>query len=77
MLVKMAEALGRISLAGRELTRLAGFTERVVQLMTVLEDLNNNVYQRTMINNPNEKSTSENKLKPNSGKIIYKENIIK
>jgi ATP-binding cassette, subfamily D (ALD), member 3 len=25
MLVKMAEAIGRISLAGRELTRLAGY----------------------------------------------------
>jgi len=51
MLVKMAEALGRISLAGRELTRLAGFTERVTQLTNVLEDLNRNVYQRTMVTN--------------------------
>jgi hypothetical protein len=46
--------------------------------MTVLEDLNNNVYQRTMIGNTNtEKSIANQKLKPNSGKIIYKENIIK
>ncbi len=51
MLVKMAEALGRISLAGRELTRLAGFTERVTQLTNVLDDLNRNVYQRTMVAN--------------------------
>jgi hypothetical protein len=29
MLVKMAEALGRISLAGRELTRLAGYIVRI------------------------------------------------
>lgn len=78
MLVKMAEALGRISLAGRELTRLAGYTERVVQLMNVLEDLNNNVYQRTMIKSANDdKSATSEKLKPNSGKIIYKDNIIK
>ena len=47
--------------------------------MTVLEDLNNNVYQRTMIGNTNsgDKSAAGQKLKPNSGKIIYKENIIK
>ena len=28
MLVKLAEAIGRLVLAGRELTRLAGFTAR-------------------------------------------------
>ena len=85
MLVKMAEALGRISLAGRELTRLAGFTERVTQLITVLDDLNKGVYQRTMItdkdannNNTSEKASSTVvALKPNSGKFIYQDNIIK
>ncbi len=83
MLVKMAEALGRISLAGRELTRLAGFTERVNQLINVLEDLNKGVYQRTMISNKNNdvnNNHSDNKdliLKPNSGKIVYMDNIIK
>ncbi len=88
MLVKMAEALGRISLAGRELTRLAGFTERVTQLITVLDDLNKGVYQRTMItgkdannNITNEKASSTANtavaLKPNSGKFIYQDNIIK
>ncbi len=89
MLVKMAEALGRISLAGRELTRLAGFTERVTQLITVLDDLNKGVYQRTMISNKsndmnnnqlNENSSANNnsiQLKPNSGKFVYQDNIIK
>lgn len=83
MLVKMAEALGRISLAGRELTRLAGFTERVTQLIKVLDDLNNGIYQRTMItnhdeNNNKEKSLeSKQNLKPNSGKLVYQDNIIK
>lgn len=86
MLVKMAEALGRISLAGRELTRLAGFTERVDELIKVLDDLNNGVYKRTMVsNNKDANGNSESianlnvgeKLKPNSGKLVYQDNIIK
>lgn len=51
MLVKLAEAIGRLVLAGRELTRLAGFTSRVQELITVLKDLNNGKYQRTMLEN--------------------------
>jgi ATP-binding cassette subfamily D (ALD) protein 3 len=87
MLVKLAEAIGRISLAGRELTRLAGYTERVIQLMTVLEDLNKGVYQRTMVKK-NDSAAADGKLalnneattslsKPNSGKLIYRDNIIR
>lgn len=53
MLVKLAEAIGRLVLAGRELTRLAGFTSRVTELMTVLKDLNSGRYQRTMVSNEN------------------------
>jgi ATP-binding cassette, subfamily D (ALD), member 3 len=89
MLVKMAEALGRIALAGRELTRLAGFTERVSVLVTVLDELNRGQYQRTMVasavkksgaeDNSSDKSRADNveQLKPNSGRIIYADNIIK
>jgi len=50
MLVKLAEAIGRLVLAGRELTRLAGFTSRVNEIITVLSDLNNGKYERTMVN---------------------------
>lgn len=53
MLVKLAEAIGRLVLAGRELTRLAGFTARVTELITVLRDLNHGRYQRTMVTNEN------------------------
>lgn len=53
MLVKLAEAIGRLVLAGRELTRLAGFTARVQELLTVLKDLNTGLYQRTMVENRN------------------------
>lgn len=55
MLVKLAEAIGRLVLAGREMTRLAGFTARVTQLITVLKDLNDGRYQRTMVTSENGK----------------------
>ncbi|XP_046846152.1 ATP-binding cassette sub-family D member 3-like [Xenia sp. Carnegie-2017] len=49
MIVKMMEAVGRVALAGRELTRLAGFTERVKEIIDVLKDLNEGIYKRTMV----------------------------
>lgn len=49
MLVKLAEAIGRLVLAGREMTRLAGFTSRVTEIIKVLGDLNKGRYERTMI----------------------------
>lgn len=70
MLVKLAEAIGRLVLAGRELTRLAGFTARVTQLREVLKDINAGRYQRTMV-------ASSVELEPNGGKLIFKDNIIK
>lgn len=70
MLVKLAEAIGRLVLAGRDLTRLAGFTSRVTQLRTVIDEINQGKYVRTMV------AGSEN-LKPNGGKLIFQNNIIK
>lgn len=49
MLVKLAEAIGRLVLAGREMTRLAGFTARVTEIMKVLNDLNKGHYVRNML----------------------------
>lgn len=51
MLVKLAEAIGRLVLAGREMTRLAGFTARVTEIINVLNDLNKGHYVRNMIQN--------------------------
>ncbi|XP_030761542.1 ATP-binding cassette sub-family D member 3 [Sitophilus oryzae] len=70
MLLKLAEAIGRLVLAGRDLTRLAGFTARVTQLRTVLSELNDGKYQRTMV-------AGAEHLKPNGGKLIFKNNLIK
>lgn len=70
MLVKLAEAIGRVVLAGRELTRLAGFTARVTQLREVMDELNSGKYQRTMV------SGSE-RFQPGAGRLIFRDKIIK
>ena len=70
MLVNLASAVGRLILAGRELTRLSGFTSRVTDLIDVLRDLNKGSYKRTMV------SGTDSKLKPGNGKLITKDYII-
>ncbi|GAB1605909.1 ATP-binding cassette sub-family D member 3-like [Argonauta hians] len=74
MLVKMAEATGRIVLAGREMTRLSGFTARVTELMQVLDELNRGTYKRTMIIENGRNGSKP--LKPGSGKILFEDHKI-
>ncbi|XP_067290457.1 ATP-binding cassette sub-family D member 3a isoform X4 [Pseudorasbora parva] len=77
MLLRMSQALGRIVLAGREMTRLSGFTARITELMRVLKELNSGKYERTMVS-LSEKDTSEKlTLVPGSGRIINVDHIIK
>eukprot|EP01130_Rhizamoeba_saxonica_P018228 TRINITY_DN9054_c0_g1_i1.p1 TRINITY_DN9054_c0_g1~~TRINITY_DN9054_c0_g1_i1.p1 ORF type:complete len:655 (-),score=132.24 TRINITY_DN9054_c0_g1_i1:20-1984(-) len=81
MLLNLAQAVGRLVLAGRGLTKLAGFTSRVILLKNVLSDLNNGTYERTMIDediDPRRKDADQKreKLVPNSGEIVYSDNII-
>uniref|UniRef100_A0A8C6ADE3 ATP binding cassette subfamily D member 3 n=1 Tax=Marmota marmota marmota TaxID=9994 RepID=A0A8C6ADE3_MARMA len=79
MLLRMSQALGRIVLAGREMTRLAGFTARITELMQVLKDLNHGKYERTMVLQQ-EKGTEGvqvSTLIPGAGEIINADNIIK
>ncbi|XP_045160208.2 ATP-binding cassette sub-family D member 3-like isoform X2 [Mercenaria mercenaria] len=78
MLVRMAEAIGRIVLAGREMTRLAGFTARITELIQVLDDLNRGKYQRTMVTSNNHKDDKPTvEFKPGSGKMVFQDYIIK
>ncbi|XP_053989209.1 ATP-binding cassette sub-family D member 3 [Hylaeus anthracinus] len=72
MLVKLAEAIGRLVLAGREMTRLAGFTARVMELKVVLDDLNSGKYTRTMISDFKDEPIGS----PGEGKIVNKDNVI-
>jgi len=59
MLVRLSQAIGRIVLAGREMSRLAGFTARVTELMKVTDELNKGIYQRTMVQKVNSASDKE------------------
>ncbi|XP_026556135.1 ATP-binding cassette sub-family D member 3 isoform X2 [Pseudonaja textilis] len=78
MLLRMSQALGRIVLAGREMTRLAGFTARITELMQVLKELNKGKYQRTMLAQDKELDLKQaTPLIPGAGRIVITDNIIK
>ncbi|ETE63638.1 ATP-binding cassette sub-family D member 3 [Ophiophagus hannah] len=78
MLLRMSQALGRIVLAGREMTRLAGFTARITELMQVLKELNRGKYQRTMLAQDKELDLKQaTPLIPGAGRIVITDNIIK
>uniref|UniRef100_A0A803TSX8 ATP-binding cassette sub-family D member 3 n=1 Tax=Anolis carolinensis TaxID=28377 RepID=A0A803TSX8_ANOCA len=78
MLLRMSQALGRIVLAGREMTRLAGFTARITELMQVLKELNSGKYQRTMLTQDKESDLEPAiPLIPGAGQIVIEDNIIK
>ncbi|XP_030631104.1 ATP-binding cassette sub-family D member 3b isoform X2 [Chanos chanos] len=79
MLMSLATALGRVVLAGRELSRLSGFTARITEIQTVLKELNAGKYERTMVTHPSKetKMTEKIPLVPGSGEIVFADNIIK
>lgn len=88
MLVKLAEAIGRLVLAGREMTHLAGFTARVTEIMDVLKDINQGHYERTMVDSKRKENNElvtmadpnphiKKPLIPGAGRIIYQDNIIR
>ncbi len=64
MLLNMASAMGRLVLAGRELTRLAGFSQRVSLLLDVLQELEQGSYSRTMV------QSAEAYRQPGAGSIV-------
>lgn len=74
MLVKLAEAIGRLVLAGRELSRLAGFTSRMTELTHVLRELNQGKYERTMVSNS---SSADAEIAPCKGIISFQDNVIR
>ncbi|XP_029687758.1 ATP-binding cassette sub-family D member 3-like [Takifugu rubripes] len=77
MLLRMSQALGRIVLAGREMTRLSGFTARITELMKVLKELNAGRYERTMVTQQDKDAVDKLMLVPGSGRVINRDNIIK
>ncbi|KAL4635922.1 ATP-binding cassette sub-family D member 3-like, partial [Arapaima gigas] len=81
MLFRMSQSLGRVVLAGREMSRLSGFTARITELMMVLKDLNAGKYERTMVSHQCKGSQNDASGKmsliPGSGQIIHADRIIK
>ncbi|XP_059419835.1 ATP-binding cassette sub-family D member 3b [Carassius carassius] len=78
MLISLAQALGRIVLAGREMNRLSGFTARITEIQQVLKELNSGRYERTMVTQRiKDDSVEKIALIPGKGKIIIADNIIK
>ena len=53
-LVNLSQAVGRLLLAGRELTRFAGFTSRVSEFFGVLQDVKEGRCKRTQVKVTNE-----------------------
>uniref|UniRef100_A0A8C5I098 ATP-binding cassette sub-family D member 3 n=1 Tax=Gouania willdenowi TaxID=441366 RepID=A0A8C5I098_GOUWI len=77
MLLRMSQALGRIVLAGREMSRLSGFTARITELIKVLKELNAGKYERTMVSQQEKAGAGEKPLLvPGSGQIINRDNLI-
>ncbi|XP_012670628.2 ATP-binding cassette sub-family D member 3a isoform X1 [Clupea harengus] len=79
MLLRMSQALGRIVLAGRDMSRLSGFTSRITELMKVLKELNSGRYERTMVTQLDKGADAAEKLTliPGNGRIINTDHIIK
>jgi len=75
MLLNLATAVGRLVLAGRELTRLSGFTARMTELMDVLQDLNSGRYIRTMVNVASTEDSAP--LIPGAGEMIETDHLIR
>lgn len=79
--MKLAEAIGRLVLAGREMSRLAGFTARMTELIKVLGDLNKGTYERTMVNGNNITQSlgdaAGSSFGPNKGVMCFEDNIIR
>uniref|UniRef100_A0A8C1HNS2 ATP-binding cassette, sub-family D (ALD), member 3b n=1 Tax=Cyprinus carpio carpio TaxID=630221 RepID=A0A8C1HNS2_CYPCA len=75
MLISLAQALGRIVLAGREMTRLSGFTARITEFQEVLKENHSNIYIFSFFFTDD--SLEKIPLTPGRGQIIIADNIIK
>ncbi|ORZ16636.1 ABC transporter transmembrane region 2-domain-containing protein [Lobosporangium transversale] len=69
---------GRLILAGRDLTRFAGYTSRVSELFDVLDDIKKGRYERTMIAKNDTSSSQSQSVDTNDlkGKVITQDGVI-
>ncbi|KAG1054029.1 hypothetical protein G6F46_004272 [Rhizopus delemar] len=77
-LINLSQAVGRLILTGRDLTRFAGYTSRVAELFDVLTDVREGKYKRTMMSNE-EGSSGKSKLvdtNATKGKVLVRDGVI-
>ncbi|CEI94008.1 Putative ATP-binding cassette, subfamily D (ALD), member 3 [Rhizopus microsporus] len=77
-LINLSQAVGRLILTGRDLTRFAGYTSRVAELFEVLTDVHQGKYKRTMMSNE-EGSAGKNKIVDTTntkGKVLIRDGVI-
>ncbi|KAI7862588.1 ABC transporter transmembrane region 2-domain-containing protein [Spinellus fusiger] len=77
-LINLSQAVGRLILTGRDLTRFAGYTSRVAELFTVLKDVREGKYMRTMVSET-DSSINQSTLvdaKDTKGRVIVKDGVI-
>ncbi|XP_063056482.1 ATP-binding cassette sub-family D member 3-like [Engraulis encrasicolus] len=79
MLISLAQALGRVVLAGREMTRLSGFTARITEIQKVLKELNRGRYERTMVSQQARETGEADRISlvPGSGTIVHCDHMIR
>ncbi|KAJ8655874.1 hypothetical protein O0I10_008538 [Lichtheimia ornata] len=76
-LINLSQAVGRLILTGRDLTRFAGYTSRVADLFDVLRDVRKGKYNRTMVST-DEESTQNMTVSTDDmkGKVIVRDGVI-
>ncbi|KAI9323415.1 ABC transporter transmembrane region 2-domain-containing protein [Dichotomocladium elegans] len=77
-LINLSQAVGRLILTGRDLTRFAGYTSRVAELFEVLKDVRKGKYNRTMVSTDDGESTKNMTVSSDEvkGKVIVKDGVI-
>lgn len=77
-LVNLSQAVGRLILAGRDLTRFAGYTSRVSELFEVLDDIKKGRYERTMVAKADGASSQSASVNTNDlkGRVVTQDGVI-
>ncbi|KAI8336528.1 ABC transporter transmembrane region 2-domain-containing protein [Chlamydoabsidia padenii] len=77
-LINLSQAVGRLILTGRDLTRFAGYTSRVAELFDVLADLRAGKYTRTLVSEEDGVSMESQVVDLNEmkGRLIVQDGVI-
>ncbi|CAO3669090.1 unnamed protein product [Umbelopsis vinacea] len=77
-LVNLSQAVGRLILTGRDLTRFAGYTSRVSELFDVMGDVGKGKYTRTMVTSEKGEANQNESIDTThlKGKVIIQDGVI-